>query len=96
MAPKKEKQPLKPFKKSPDSKKSHSALSEKFMPLYYEHFEVAGSCSYCKHLIFLASPSRDKASSSGFLPSMEDSFPTNPSFNNTNHLSYYIKCISDL
>ena len=66
------------------------------MPLYYEHFEVAGSCSYSKHLIPLASPSRDKASSSGSLPSMEDTFPTNLSFNNTNILSDYIKCISDL
>ncbi|KAL6346174.1 hypothetical protein AAG906_027912 [Vitis piasezkii] len=44
MAPKKEKQPLKPIKKSPDSKKFHSALFEKFMPLYYVHFEVAERC----------------------------------------------------
>ena len=32
---KKEKQPLKLIKKSPDSKKSHSTLSEKFMSHYY-------------------------------------------------------------
>ena len=45
MAPKKEKQPLKPIKKSTASMKPHSALSEKFKPLYYEHFDVTGSCS---------------------------------------------------
>ena len=66
------------------------------MLLYYEHFEVASSCSYSKHPIPLASPSRNKESSSGSLPSVEDSFPTNPSFNNTNPLSGYIKCIYDL
>ena len=37
MASKKEKQPLRPIKKS------HLALSEKFMPLYHAHFEVVGS-----------------------------------------------------
>ena len=82
MAPKKEKQPLKPIKKSPDSKKSHSALYEKFMSLYYEHFEVAGSsCSHFKHHVPLVSPNRDIDSSSESLHFVEDSFPTNPSFN---------------
>ena len=55
MAPKKEKEPLKPIKKSPDSKKSHPTLSEKFMSLYYEHFEVAGSCNFSKYPISSAS-----------------------------------------
>ena len=95
MAPKKEKQPLKPIKKSSDSKKPHSTFFEKFMPLYYEHFEVAGSYCYSKHPIPSASPSRDKDSSSDSLPLVEDSFPTNPSFNNTNPLSGYIDCIFD-
>ena len=96
MTPKKEKQPLRSIKKSTAYMKSHSTLSEKFMPLYYEHFEVVGSCSYSKHPIPSASPSRDKDSSSNSLPFVEDSFPTNPSFNNTNHLSGYIDCISNL
>ena len=96
MTPKKEKQPLKPIKKSLNSKKSHSALSKKFMPLYYAHFEIVGSYSYSKHPIPLASHSRDKESSSGSLPYVEDFFSTNPSFNNTNPLSGYIKSIYDL
>ena len=66
------------------------------MPLYYEHFEVASSCNYSKHPIPSTSPSRDKDSSLESLTFMEDSFPTNPSFNNTNPLSGYINCISDL
>ena len=48
MTPKKEKLPLKLIKKSQDSKKTHSVLSEKFMPLYYEHFEVADSYRFFK------------------------------------------------
>ena len=64
MTPQKEKQPLKLIKKSPDSKKFHSTLSDKFMSLYYEHFEVAGSFSHFKHHIPSASPSRDIDSSS--------------------------------
>ena len=75
MAPKKEKQPLKPIKKS------HSVLYEKFMSLYYEHCEVIGSCSHFKHHIPSASPSKDIYSSSESLPFVEDSFPTNPFFN---------------
>ena len=102
MAPKKEKQPLKPIKKSPESKKSHSALSEKFMQLYYEHFEVAGSCSFSKDplpsatLKYSSSPIKDKGASSSSLPSMEDSFPTNPSSNDTNPLFVYLKSLCDL
>ena len=96
MTPKKEKQPLRPIKKSTASMKPHSTLSEKFMRFYYEHFEVAGSCSYSKHPIPLASPSRDKDLSSDSLPFVEDSFPINPSLNKTNPLSRYINCISDL
>ena len=92
MAPKKDKQPLRSIKPT-DSKNSHSALSEKFMPLYYDHFEVAGSSSHFNHHIPSASPSRDIDSSSESLPFVEDSFPTNPSFNNTNTLSDYINCI---
>ena len=85
MAPKKDKQPFRSFKPT-DSKNSHSALSEKFMPLYYEHFEVAGSSSHFNHHNPSASPSRDIDSRSESLPFVEDSFPTNPSFN-TNPLS---------
>ena len=96
MTPKKEKQPLRPIKKSTASMKPHSTLSEKFMRFYYEHFEVAGSCSYSKHPIPSASPSRDKDLSSDSLPFVEDSFPINPSLNKTNPLSGYINCISDL
>ena len=95
MAPKKEKQSLKPIKKSSVSMKPYSVLSEKFKPLYYEHFEVAGSCSYSKHLIPSTSPSRENDSRSDFLSFVEDSFPINPPFN-TNPLFYYLDCISDL
>ena len=87
------KKPLKPIKKSPNYKKSHSVLSEKFMSLYYEHYEVIGSCSHFKHHIPSASLSRDIDSSSESLPFVENSFPTNPFFNNTNTLSDYINCI---
>ena len=69
MAPKKEKQPLKPIKRSLDSKKPHSVLSEKFMPLYIN---------------------RDEGASSSSLPSMEDSFPTNPHSHDTNPFSVYL------
>ena len=102
MAPKKEKQPLKSIKKSPGSKKSHSTLFEKFMSLHYEHFEVAGSCSFSKDPIpsttlkHSSSPNRNKWSSSNSLPSVEDSFPTNPSSNDTNPLSVYLKSLCDL
>ena len=92
MAPKKDKQPLWSIK-PPDSKNSHSALSEKFMPLYYEHFEVAGSSSHFNHHIPSTSLSRDIDSSLESLPFVEDSFPAYPSFNNTNTLSDYINCI---
>ena len=92
MAPKKNKQPPRSIKPT-DSKNSHSVLSENFMPLHYDHFEVAGSSSHFNHHIPSASPSRDIDSSSESLPFVEDSFPTNPSFNNTNTLSDYINCI---
>ena len=101
MTPKKEKLPLKLIKKSQDSKKTHSVLSEKFMPVYYEHFEVVGSCRFSKDfqpsetLKISSSPNRDKASSSS-LPFVEDSFPTNPSSNDTNPLFVYLKSLYDL
>ena len=92
MTPKKEKQPLRPIKKSLDSKKFHLALFEKFMPLYYEHFEVAGSCSFSKDPIPSASlkqsiPNRDNEISSSCLPSVDDSFLTNPSTIDTKSLT---------
>ena len=101
MAPKKEKLPLKFIKKSQDSKKTHSILSEKFTSLYYEHFEVAGSCSFSidsqpsKTLKISSSPNKDKGASSSSLPSMKDSFPTNPSSNDTNNLFVYLKSLCD-
>ena len=100
MAPKKEKQPLKSIKKSPGSKKSHSTLFEKFMSLHYEHFEVAGSCSFSKDPIPLAIPKQsihnwDNETSLSFLPSMEDFFPTNPSSIDINSLTVY-KSFCDL
>ena len=85
MAPKKRKQSLRPIKKSTASMKPHSALSEKFMPLYYEHFDVAGSCSFSNDPIpsstlkHSSSPNKGKGNSSDSLPFVEDSFPTNPS-----------------
>ena len=99
---KKEKQPLKPIKKSSDSKKSHSVLSEKFMSLYYEHFEVADSYSFSKNHISSKSPKhstfpiRDKIVSLNCLLSVEDSFPTIPFSNDTNPLSSYLKSLCDL
>ena len=72
------------------------------MPLYCEHFEVAGSCSFFKDPIPSATlkhsspPNRDKWSSLNSLPSVEDSFPTNPSSNDTNPLSVYLKSLCDL
>ena len=99
---KKEKQPLKLIKKSPDSKKSHSTLSEKFMSHYYEHFEVAGSCNFSKNPISSKSPKhstfpiRDKIASLNYLPSAKDSFPTIPLSNDTNPLSGYLKSLCDL
>ena len=79
MAPKKEKQPLKLNKKSSNIKKAHPVLPEKFMSLYYDHFDVAGSCSYSKHPFPSASPCREKDSSLDSPPSVEDSLSTNPS-----------------
>ena len=102
MALKKEKQPLKPIKKSSYSKKSHSAFYEKFMPLYYEHFEVAGSCSFSKDPIssetpkHSSSPIRVKGASSCSLPSVEDSFLTIPLSKDTNPLYDYLKSLCDL
>ena len=102
IAPKKEKQPLKPIKKSQDSNKTHSVFSEKFMSLYYEHFEVASSCSFSKDfqpletLKFSSSLNKDKGASSSYLPFVEDSFPTNPSSNDTNPLFFYLKSLCDL
>ena len=102
IAPKKEKQPLKPIKKSPDSKKSYLALSKKFMPLYYEYFDVVVSCNFSKDslpsetLKISSSLNRDKGVSSSSLPSMEDSFLTNRSSNNTNPLFVYLKSLYDL
>ena len=101
MAPKKEKQPLRPIKKSTVSMKTHSALYEKFKPLYYEHFDVTGSCSLLNDHIpsaTLKHPSslnKDKGSNSGSLPFVEDSFPINPSSIDTNPLSVY-KSLCDL
>ena len=88
MAPKKDKQPL----RSINSKDSHSALSEKFAP-FYDHFEIADSSSHFNHHITSPSTNRDIDSSSESLPFVEDSLPTNPSFNNANTLSDYINCI---
>ena len=102
MAPRKEKQPLKPIEKSLDSKKSHSIFSEKFMPLYYEHFEVAGFYSFSKDPIpskipkHPSSPNRDKGTSLSSLPSVEDSFPTNSFSKDTNPLSGYLKSLCNL
>ena len=102
IAPKKEKQPLKPIKKSQDSNKTHSVFFEKFMSLYYEHFEVASSCSFSKYfqplktLKFSSSLNKDKGASSSYLPFVEDSFPTNPSSNDTNPLFFYLKSLCDL
>ena len=75
-----------------DSKKSHPTLSEKFMSLYYEHFEVAGSCSFSKYPISSASlkqsiPNRDNETSLSSLLSVDDSFPTNPSTIDTDSLT---------
>ena len=98
MTPKKEKQPLRPIKKSIASMKSHLALSEKFMPLYYEHFDVARSSNDPISLATLkhpSSPNKDKGDISDSLPFVEDSFPTNPSFIDTNLLSVY-KSLCDL
>ena len=75
--------------------KPHSALSEKSMPLYYEHFDVAGSCSFSidpippATLKHPSSPNMDKGNNSNSLPFVEDSFPTNPSSIDTNPLSVY-------
>ena len=66
--------------RSINSKDSYSAFSEKFTPLY-DHFEISDSSSM------------DTDSSSESLPFVEDSLPTNPSFNNANTLSDYINCI---
>ncbi|KAL6340263.1 hypothetical protein AAG906_040699 [Vitis piasezkii] len=75
MAPKKKKkQPLRPIKKSTASMKPHSALSEKFMPLYYEHFDVTGSCSFSNDPIpsstlkHPSSPNKGKGNNSDSLP----------------------------
>ena len=98
MTPKKEKQPLRPIKKSTASMKSHLALSEKFMPLYYEHFDVARSSNDPIPLATLkhpSSPNKDKGNISDSLPFVEDSFPTNPSSIDTNPLSVY-KSLCDL
>ena len=48
MAPKKDKQIFRSIKPT-HSKNPYSALFEKFMPLYYDHFEVASSSSHFNH-----------------------------------------------
>ena len=102
MAPKKEKLLLMFIKKSQDSKKTHSVLFEKFTSLHYKHFEVSSSCSFStdsqpsETLKISSSSNRDKEASSSSLPSVEDSFPTNLSSNDTNHLFVYFKSLCDL
>ena len=102
IAPKKEKQPLKPIKKSQDSNKTHSVFFEKFTSLHYKHFEVSSSCSFStdsqpsETLKISSSSNRDKEASSSSLPFVEDSFPTNPSSNDTNPLFVYLKSLCDL
>ena len=82
--------------------KTHSTLSEKFKPLYYEHFDVTGSCSLLNDPIPSAilkhpsSPNKDKGSNSGSLPFVEDSFPTNSFSKDTNPLSGYLKSLCNL
>ena len=78
--------------RSINSKDSHSALSEKFAP-FYDHFEIADSSSHFNHHITSPSTSMDIDSSSESLPFVEDSLPTNSSFDNANTLSDYVNCI---
>lgn len=79
----------------------HSTLSEKFTPLYYDHFDVTGSCSSfldpippttLKHP---SSPNMDKGNITDSLPFVDDSFPINSSSIDTNPLSVY-KSLCDL
>ena len=95
MAPKKEKQF---FKKSTTHMKPHSALSEKFKPLYYDH--VSGSCGSSSDHISptLKHPSSsvlDEGNISGSLLFVEDSIPINPCSFDTNPLFVY-KSLCDL
>ena len=78
--------------------KSHSALSKKFKPLYYDHIDVSGSCSSAYDHISLKHPSSlnmDEGNILGSLPFVDDAFPINPSSIDTNPLSIY-KSLCDL
>ena len=97
MAPKKEKRPFKP------TKKSLSVIPKKFIPLYYESFDAARSCSLAPsgpHAYNMpSSSSRDNGASSSSMASVENSFPTNLSVNETNPFykeSWFLKSLCDL